>query len=185
MAAAAAEEASRRRPRDLLRRFGSVSSCYEESANGADSDEIELSLGLSLGGCFGSDANPNSKGKSKLVRSSSLASFSPFSGDTDFASAAAAAAAAAAASPLARTCSLPTETEEERRKRKKMESLKRLEAKRKRLERRNSLKSAASGRERFDGFPRYRRARSDRREAVLSLQQFSKSRRRRKEMIAP
>ena len=53
------------------------------------------------------------------------------------------AAAAPPAAPLMRTSSLPTETEEERWRRREMQSLKRLEAKRKRLERRNSMNSGS------------------------------------------
>jgi hypothetical protein len=83
--------------------------------------------------------------KPRLVRSSSLASSvcSPYGSDD-------LAAATPAPAPLMRTSSLPTETEEERWRRREMQSLKRLQAKRKRLERRNSMnsgKSAGSGRD--------------------------------------
>ena len=112
--------------RDLLKRFAGNSFAYKHpEATGGDSDEIELSLGLSLGGCFGADP----KGK-KLFRSSSIASFSSLPTEPEF----------PVATVLSRTSSLPTETEEERRKRKELQSLKRLEAKRKRSEKRNSLK---------------------------------------------
>nr|XP_010936468.1 ninja-family protein AFP3 [Elaeis guineensis] len=112
--------------RDFLKRFAGNSFAYKHpEATGGDSDEIELSLGLSLGGCFGADP----KGK-KLFRSSSIASFSSLPTEPEF----------PVATVLSRTSSLPTETEEERRKRKELQSLKRLEAKRKRSEKRNSLK---------------------------------------------
>ncbi|XP_009396433.2 ninja-family protein 6 [Musa acuminata AAA Group] len=121
-----------RSARDFLRRF--VGNGYGDETTEVtegDSDEIELSLGLSLGGCFGADP----KGK-KLVRSSSIASFTSLPWEPEFPIVPAAA--------LTRTSSLPTETEEERRKRKEMQSFKRLEAKRKRLERRNSIRSGAA-----------------------------------------
>ncbi|RWW18577.1 hypothetical protein GW17_00017431 [Ensete ventricosum] len=119
-----------RSARDFLRRF--VGNGYgDETAEvtEGDSDKIELSLGLSLGGFFGADP----KGK-KLVRSSSIASFTSLPWEPEF--------PVVPAAALTRTSSLPTETEEERRKRKEMQSFKRLEAKRKRLERRNSIRSA-------------------------------------------
>ncbi|XP_072974472.1 ninja-family protein AFP3-like [Typha angustifolia] len=111
-------------PRDFLQRFASNSFLeVKEEDREADSDEIELSLGLSLGGCYRNDP----KGK-KLVRSSSIAALpseNELMVSTGF---------------ISRTSSLPTENEEMRRKRKEMQSLKRLEVKRKRLERRNSAK---------------------------------------------
>ncbi|CAL9152740.1 unnamed protein product [Musa hybrid cultivar] len=121
-----------RSARDFLRRF--VGNGYGDETTEVtegDSDEIELSLGLSLGGCFGADP----KGK-KLVRSSSIASFTSLPWEPEF--------PVVPAAALTRTSSLPTETEEERRKRKEMQSFKRLEAKRKRLERRNSIRSGAA-----------------------------------------
>ncbi|RWW61304.1 hypothetical protein BHE74_00031649 [Ensete ventricosum] len=121
-----------RSARDFLRRF--VGNGYgDETAEvtEGDSDKIELSLGLSLGGFFGADP----KGK-KLVRSSSIASFTSLPWEPEF--------PVVSAAALTRTSSLPTETEEERRKRKEMQSFKRLEAKRKRLERRNSIRSGAA-----------------------------------------
>ncbi|WOK92299.1 ninja-family protein 6-like [Canna indica] len=120
-----------RLPRDFLRRF--VGNAYHEpmEATEGDSDEIELSLGLSLGGSFHADA----KGK-KLGRSSSTVSFSSLLTEPEIPIVVAAA--------LTRTSSLPAEIEEEQRKRKEMQSLKRLEAKRKRIERRNSIRSGAA-----------------------------------------
>ncbi|CAL9062990.1 unnamed protein product [Musa banksii] len=121
-----------RLPRDLLLRFVG-NGCGDETmeATEGDSDEIELTLGLSLGGCFGAD--PKEK---KLFRSSSTASFSSLSCVPEF--------QVVAAAVLTRTSSLPVETEEDRRKRKQMQSLKRLEAKRKRLVRKNSIRSGAA-----------------------------------------
>lgn len=114
--------------RDFLRRFVGNSFVDEPTeVTEGDTDEIELSLGLSLGGCFGADP----KGK-KLVRSSSIASFLTLPKEPEF--------PAFPATALTRTSSLPTETEEELRKRKQMQSLKRLEAKRKRLERKNPVR---------------------------------------------
>ncbi|XP_074562221.1 ninja-family protein AFP3-like [Curcuma longa] len=116
-------------PRDFLRRFvGNSFGDEPTEVTEGDSDEIELSLGLSLGGCFGA---ADSK-REKLVRSSSIASFMTLPREAEF--------PAVPATSLTRTSSLPTETEEELRKRKQMQSLKRLEAKRKRLERKNSVR---------------------------------------------
>lgn len=120
-------------PRDLLRRFvgNGVGEEPTEMVEG-DFDEIELSLGLSLGGCFGAER----KGK-KLVRSSSVASFLTLPKEPEF--------PAVPVAALTRTSSLPSETEEDLRKRKQMQSLKRLEVKRKRLERKNSIRSTKPG----------------------------------------
>ncbi|CAL9186971.1 unnamed protein product [Musa hybrid cultivar] len=119
--------------RDFLRSFAGNGYGDEPlEATEGESDEIELSLGLSLGGCFGVDP----KGK-KLVRSSSIASFSSLNTEPGF-------RATHAAAALTRTSSLPVEVEEERQKRKEVQSLRRLEAKRKRLERRNSIRSGAA-----------------------------------------
>ncbi|RZR86311.1 hypothetical protein BHM03_00013491 [Ensete ventricosum] len=121
-----------RLPRDLLLRFVG-NGCGDDTmeATERDSDEIELTLGLSLGGCFGAD--PKEK---KLFRSSSTASFSSLSCEPEF--------QVVAAAVLTRTSSLPAETVEDRRKRKEMQSLKRLQAKRKRLVRKNSIRSGAA-----------------------------------------
>ncbi|XP_066391215.1 ninja-family protein 5-like isoform X1 [Miscanthus floridulus] len=109
---------------------------------GGESDEIELSLGLSLGGCF--SANPSQDGKQppRLLRSSSIASICSLPA-TCCGGAQDAAAAATAPPPdqLLRTSSLPTEYMEDRLRRRAMQSQRRLEAKRKRLERRNSMNS--------------------------------------------
>ncbi|XP_010923621.1 ninja-family protein AFP3 [Elaeis guineensis] len=120
-------------PRDFLRRFGG-NSCHEEppvvvAAAGEEVEEIELSLGLSLGGRFGVEP----KEQRRLVRSSSIATLSMFPSENDF----------PVAAPPTRACSLPMEAEEEHRNRKEMQSLKRLEVKRKRSEKRNLSKLAA------------------------------------------
>ncbi|KAL5219632.1 hypothetical protein ABZP36_020316 [Zizania latifolia] len=105
------------------------------SAAGGESDEIELSLGLSLGGRFGTDMSPEAK-RARLARSSSIASVCSVSAaDGD--------PSPAAPLPLLRTSSLPTETEEERWRRREMQNRRRLEARRKRLERRISVGSSS------------------------------------------
>ncbi|CAN1152888.1 Ninja-family protein AFP2 [Linum perenne] len=105
-------------PRDLLTRFGGVHQKKRRlREEGSESDEIELSLGLSLGGRFGVDKT------TKLVRSSSISSI-PVESSYPL---------------LMRTSSLPAETEEEWRKRKEMQSLRRMEAKRRRSEKQSDL----------------------------------------------
>ncbi|RRT76016.1 hypothetical protein B296_00000730 [Ensete ventricosum] len=105
---------------DLLRRFGAGGGGQGEGTEGGGSGEIELSLGLSLGGRFG--VEPKEK---RLVRSSSISTL-PVERDH------------AMVPPLARTCSLQAEAQEEHRKRKELQSLKRLEAKRRRCEKLSS-----------------------------------------------
>ena len=129
--------------RDFLGRFGGEKGASSQKAGGESDEVVELSLGLSLGGCFGANSGRDAK-KPRLVRSSSLASAMPMSmcsphGGDDLA------AATPPPAPLMRTSSLPTETEEERWRRREMQSLKRLQAKRKRIERRNSMNSGKSG----------------------------------------
>lgn len=91
-------------------------------------DELELSLGLSLNGRFGFDPEI----PKLLNRSSSVTNFvlpgdnSNGSGSFEF--------------PLPRTCSLPAETEEEWRKREDVQSLRRLEAKKKRSEKMKNVR---------------------------------------------
>ncbi|KAJ4960562.1 hypothetical protein NE237_020472 [Protea cynaroides] len=119
-----------RYPIDLLKRFTSVSNrATEIVADVEDTEEIELNLGLSLGGCFGVD----SREKRQLIRSSSVAGLTSLVREDD------------AVNPppvvtLPRTCSLPTETEEERRKRKELQCLRRMEAKRKRSEKQRNFR---------------------------------------------
>uniref|UniRef100_A0ACD5WYP2 Uncharacterized protein n=1 Tax=Avena sativa TaxID=4498 RepID=A0ACD5WYP2_AVESA len=111
------------------------------STEGGESDEIELGLGLSLGGRFGTDRSPDAK-RPRLARSTSIASACSVSlgdgdgdGDGD----------PSPASPLQllRTSSLPTDTEEERWRRREMQSRRRLEARRKMLGRRSSVGSSS------------------------------------------
>ncbi|KAB1999743.1 hypothetical protein ERO13_D12G164100v2 [Gossypium hirsutum] len=119
-------------PRDLLQRFMSTetqASITSEREEDEAEEEVELNLGLSLGGRFGVDKNAK-----KLIRSSSIASSMPTSREEG-----------ANNTPptipyptLIRTSSLPTETEEEWRKRKKLQSLRRMEAKRRRSEKQRS-----------------------------------------------
>jgi len=111
------------------------------SAATAESDEIELSLGLSLGGYFGADPAQDAK-KPRLVRSSSIPSICSQPGG--FTSGEEPAAVTAPPSDLLRTSSLPSEYMEDRLRRRAMQSQRRLEAKRKRLERRNSMNSGRS-----------------------------------------
>ncbi|PIN20335.1 hypothetical protein CDL12_06978 [Handroanthus impetiginosus] len=114
---------------DLFQRF--VGSANEED------EEIELNLGLSLGGRFGVD-----KSSKKLMRSSSIASCLPVVRDDNDGEAT---PRAAAFGGLARTSSLPVETEEEWRKRKELQSLRRMAAKRRRSEKQRNLKGDREG----------------------------------------
>ncbi|KAL6187794.1 hypothetical protein ACLB2K_039189 [Fragaria x ananassa] len=123
-------------PRDLLQRLMCSNDTsqlkYEEETN--EEEELELNLGLSLGGRFGVD-------KTKLVRSSSIAVTMPFFREESNDDSSAPAPSASYAG-LMRTSSLPTETEEEWRKRKELQTLRRLAAKRRRSEKqRNSTSS--------------------------------------------
>ncbi|XP_016504643.1 ninja-family protein AFP2 [Nicotiana tabacum] len=125
---------SSRFSRDLLQRFmGSSSSRAKDEDEENDEGELELNLGLSLGGRFGVDKSCNNK----LIRSSSVAACLPIVRDDD----------ALTSSPpvsypasLVRTSSLPVETEEEWRKRKELQTLRRMEAKRRRSEKQRNLR---------------------------------------------
>ncbi|XP_016482729.2 ninja-family protein AFP2-like [Nicotiana tabacum] len=125
---------SSRFSRDLLQRFmGSSSSRAKDEDEENDEGELELNLGLSLGGRFGVDKSCNNK----LIRSSSVAACLPIVRDDD----------ALTPSPpvsypasLVRTSSLPVETEEEWRKRKELQTLRRMEAKRRRSEKQRNLR---------------------------------------------
>ena len=103
-----------------------------------DPEEIELSLGLSLNGRFGVD--PRAKNKLSLKRSSSIPDFT--TNPTGYDVTCRHVPPAEFTAPLTRTCSLPTETEEEWRKRKELQSLRRMEAKRKRSEKQRNFKAA-------------------------------------------
>ncbi|KAJ9174157.1 hypothetical protein P3X46_017216 [Hevea brasiliensis] len=120
-----------RYPRDLLQRFISsdIQQQYKTSpSEGEDTEEIELNLGLSLGGRFGVDKSAN-----KLIRSSSIAGSIPLARENDAFN-----TPPASYPVLMRTSSLPTETEEWR-KRKEMQSFRRMEAKRRRSEKQKNL----------------------------------------------
>lgn len=106
-------------PRDFLKRFGSGGGETAVEGNKEEFAEVELSLGLSMGGC-------SAPKDGCLLRSPSIDSLSSLcSHGNDF--------SAAAAAPLARTLSLPADALEKK-KRKELQSLKRSEAKRKRPE---------------------------------------------------
>ncbi|KAL5553620.1 hypothetical protein UlMin_041021 [Ulmus minor] len=127
-------------PRDLIQRLvcsSNTQQSKQEAIEEEDSDELELNLGLSLGGRFGVDKNS----KTKLLRSSSIVGTMPLVRDDE----------ATALTPISypnliRTSSLPAETEEEWRKRKELQTLRRMEAKRRRSEKqRNSVKVDKEG----------------------------------------
>ncbi|KAF9663820.1 hypothetical protein SADUNF_Sadunf17G0091700 [Salix dunnii] len=120
-------------PKELLQRLISGNR-YNHKLNGEEGEEdVELSLGLSLNGRFGVD--PKAK---KTTRSSSIAS--DFIGSTRE-NGSAFAVSNMESNYLSRTCSSPTETTEEWRKRKETPTRRRMEAKRKRTEKQNNLKT--------------------------------------------
>lgn len=135
-------------PKDLLQRFVAGNPNRVEGEEGEeDAEEIELNLGLSLGGRFGIDRSA----KNKLIRSSSIACSIPtphLPRVADFPS-------------LVRTSSLPVESEEEWRKRKELQTLRRLAAKRRRSEKqRNSRttdRDSAAGADRSCGLDEERK----------------------------
>nr|GMD80353.1 ninja-family protein AFP3-like [Ipomoea batatas] len=126
--------------RDLLQRFMGAGAAGAGGGDGSeaaeDDGELELNLGLSLGGRFGVDKSSN-----KLLRSSSIAACLPIVRDDD----AVAPPPAAAYSALVRTSSLPVETEEEWRKRKELQTIRRLEAKRRRSEKQRISRGDSAG----------------------------------------
>ncbi|KAK9118341.1 hypothetical protein Scep_016434 [Stephania cephalantha] len=136
-------------PRDLLKRFKSSNHLHNNINKGnsrssgfESEEEMELNLGLSLGGCFGVDPREgkNSRG---LVRSSSIAGVSTLRRcdvDDDYDNPNGACPPVACPS-LTRTSSLPMESEEEWRKRKELQSLRRMEAKRKRFEKQKQFRA--------------------------------------------
>ncbi|XP_031268204.1 ninja-family protein AFP1-like [Pistacia vera] len=140
-------------PRDLLQRFKSTGDTQQSqdrtptSHNEEKAEEIELNLGLSLGGRFGVDKNA----KKKLIRSSSIAGSIPIFRELDIATTPTTASTTTMTAQsvmypaLIRSSSLPTETEEEWRKRKELQTLRRMEAKRRRNEKQRNSSSNASG----------------------------------------
>lgn len=162
-------------PRDLLRKFllssggsdnnnnnidNTKTQTHQQQQNaqhhhseGEEDDEgVELNLGLSLGGRFGVDKHAN---KNRLTRSSSVVGTMPLLRE-DAAASAVAAPPAPAYHMLVRASSLPTETEEQWRKRKELQTLRRMEAKRRRSEKQRVNKSerdagSGGGLEEVDG----------------------------------
>ncbi|CAA0828363.1 Ninja-family protein AFP3 [Striga hermonthica] len=105
----------------------------EGGGRGEDEDEVmELSLGLSTNGRFGVDPTRSKK----LKRASSIADAAAFAVGTG----ARVAGTEAHAPPLSRTRSLPVETEEEWRRRKELQSIRRMEARKKRMEKMKNLR---------------------------------------------
>ncbi|MFS8017148.1 putative ethylene-responsive binding factor-associated repression, Ninja family [Helianthus anomalus] len=117
---------------DFLKSFGDGGSVKSEKH---DEENVELSLGLSSNGRFGVErrrvaAEDVSGENNRLIRSNSTVDFLDFkklsSGNDETTS--------LTLFPLTRTCSLPIETEVEWKKRKELQSLRRSEAKRRRVE---------------------------------------------------
>ncbi|KAK1432920.1 hypothetical protein QVD17_09823 [Tagetes erecta] len=89
----------------------------------SEDENMELSLGLSLNGKFGLEPQRSvANNNMKLIRASSVMVNTPVDVELSL------------HTPLTRTCSLPPMTEVERRKRKDLQSFRRSEAKRKRVE---------------------------------------------------
>ncbi|KAM1722394.1 hypothetical protein ACFX11_021118 [Malus domestica] len=129
-------------PRDLLQRLmcsrsndATTRLQYADANEEEESDELELNLGLSLGGRFGVDKSA----KNTLIRSTSIAGTMPFVRDDNDAT------APTYTAGLMRTSSLPAETEEEWRKRKELQTLRRLEAKRRRSEKQRNSRTEKEG----------------------------------------
>ncbi|XP_044468779.1 ninja-family protein AFP3-like [Mangifera indica] len=132
--------------RDLSQRFmnGTNQFVYRNLQQGGDgvgeeTEEIELSLGLSLNGRFGVEPER----ANKLKKSSSIPDFlNPIWKDYNNCNNSESSFIFPMGSGnLTRTCSLPTETEEDwRRKRKELQTLRRMEAKRKRSEKQRNWK---------------------------------------------
>ncbi|KAH0678056.1 hypothetical protein KY284_019141 [Solanum tuberosum] len=115
--------------RDLLQRFMGISE-KSDLEKVEDINEDELNLGLSLGGRFGIDKSSSNL----LVRSSSVAACLPTVRDDDAVVSSSLSQSVSYNPSLVRTSSLPVETELEWRKRKELQSLRRMEAKRRRSE---------------------------------------------------
>ncbi|XP_059640864.1 ninja-family protein AFP3-like [Cornus florida] len=121
-------------PRDLLQRFNSVNSVtrkFEETTHEKEED-LELSLGLSMNGQFGVDP----KRETSLSRSSSISNLTTIDDNNRVIM-----PQVVPYAPLIRTCSLPAEPGEEWRKRKELQTLRRMEAKRKRLEKLKNVRT--------------------------------------------
>ncbi|KAK4758775.1 hypothetical protein SAY87_020076 [Trapa incisa] len=122
-------------PKDLLQRFVSSFNRSDDTTVDKETEELELTLGLSLAGQFGSNKNH----KRKLARSSSISGLMlPLGEDSP-----SLAPSQGSFPMLTRATSLPTETEEEWRKKKELQTLRRMAAKKRRLEKQRSLNSKA------------------------------------------
>ncbi|KAE9605035.1 hypothetical protein Lal_00036786 [Lupinus albus] len=122
-------------PRDLLQSFTTINHNNHNYDDDDDEEEegIELSLDLSMNGRFGID--PTAK---KIKRTTSIPEFmNPMRiRDDDVVE-----MNNNGSSNLIRTCSLPTENEEEWKRRKELQTLRRMEARRKRYEKQRNLKA--------------------------------------------
>ncbi|KAI4373349.1 hypothetical protein MLD38_011482 [Melastoma candidum] len=133
---------------DLLQKLTSSASSSSSSSDYRAPNElpegVELTLGLSLGGRFGVDRAPGSPSSKRLTKSSSIAGITPLPMEVQgtFEAEEMAASAVVGRGPetmrrpvLMRTTSMPvSRDEEEWRKRKEKQSLRRMEAKRRRSE---------------------------------------------------
>ncbi|KAK0584425.1 hypothetical protein LWI29_013049 [Acer saccharum] len=139
-------------PRDLLHRFMNgnhlVGNKNQQQQNEEKTEEIELSLGLSLNGRFGVDPTRDEK----LSRSSSIPDFmNPTTVKEDNNNDSSSFVLPMACANLIRTCSLPTETEEDWRMRKELQTFRRMQAKRKRSEKQQRNSKIARQRSRAFG----------------------------------
>lgn len=150
-------------PRDLLQRFKGQSELRVVKQEVDSTEEIELNLGLSLGGRFGVD-----KSRTKLVRSSSIAGPIPIVRNEDGLPMI---APAPEYTSLVRTSSLPVETEDAWRKRKEMQTLRRMEAKRRRCEKQRVLRSEKDG----GGFSESLRGRIGREQYIAAMNKVGSS----------
>ncbi|CAI9777433.1 unnamed protein product [Fraxinus pennsylvanica] len=117
---------------DMLHKYMNGKRFSNEEEEEDENEEIELSLGLSTNGRFGVDPKRAAK---KLKRSSSISNlvFTVGAGGRQ-----AVGVSVDVYAPLTRTCSLPVEAEEELRERRELQSIRRMQAKRKRLEKLNN-----------------------------------------------
>ncbi|CAL0318744.1 unnamed protein product [Lupinus luteus] len=123
-------------PRDLLQRFTTMNHNNDNHSHHnheeEEEEEIELSLDLSMNGRFGVD--PTAK---KIKRTTSIPEFVNPMRIRDHA----VEMDNNCSTNLIRTCSLPTENEEEWKRRKELQTLRRMEARRKRYEKQRNLKA--------------------------------------------
>ncbi|KAL6498589.1 hypothetical protein OROHE_026530 [Orobanche hederae] len=141
--------------RDFMKRSDIPNQTQQKREEEDEDGEIELSLGLSTNGRFGVDPTRNKK----LRRASSIANLVLASGGAGAEIGTAGRARAAGCRrherPLSRTQSLPVGTEEEWRRRKEMQSVRRTEARKNRMEKLKNLRVLKDSKERlskgFDG----------------------------------